>query len=219
MLLIFDKKQRWKKFLYTNREPLFGSEKRTLEILFMTLSQNHEDSELVGLLIQGDRKAFETIYLRYASDLYRFARKNIPLKEDCEEMVQDVFESLWIRRENLKVESLRHYLFTSIRYMIIRYFYAKGVRKRYAEDYKLFAASYHTIDDLMNSPNESPQEKLIKSLAGLPQRCQTAIKLRLTENLSNDEIAHQMNITKKTVEFYISRALNHLRHSVKEIYK
>jgi len=67
----------------------------------MTLFQNHDDSELVELLIQGDKKAFETIYKRYASDLYRFARKNIPLKEDCEEMVQEVFESLWIRRENL----------------------------------------------------------------------------------------------------------------------
>ena len=185
----------------------------------MTLFQDHEDSELVDLLTQGDKKAFETIYLRYASDVYRFARKNIPLKEDCEEMIQDVFESLWIRHENLKVVSLRHYLFTAIRYRVIRYFYAKGVRKRYAENYKLFAASYHPMDDLIKSPGESLQEKLIKSLAGLPERCQTAIKLRLMENLSNDEIANQMNITKKTVEFYISRALNHLRHSVKEIYK
>jgi RNA polymerase sigma-70 factor (ECF subfamily) len=180
--------------------------------------QNHSDADLVTLLTGGDRKAFETIYRRYASDLYRYARKNVPLKEDCEEMVQDVFESLWLRRENLRIDALRHYLLKSVRYKVIRYFRKRGVQQRYIDHYKIFATLYDTIDSEKHNP-EALQEMLVKSLAGLPERCQVAMKLRITENLSNQEVANRMNITKRTAELYMSKALCHLRTSFPELYK
>lgn len=179
---------------------------------------DHSDAELVALLNEGNAGAFEEIYKRYVSELYRFARRNIQTKEDAEEMVQDVFESLWVRHKKLKVDSLRHYLKTSIRYMVIRYFHNKGVRKKYIEHYKLFAVLYESADEKERGP-ETIQAMLIKGLDGLPERCQAAIRLRITENLSNGEIAKRMNITKKTVEMYISKALSHLRTSFREVYK
>src|SRR5688572_112145 len=97
------------------------------------------DSDLLSLLIAGDRAAFESIYHRYAADLFRFARKNILSSDDCEEMIQDVFESLWLRHDSLSIQSLRHYLFNSVRYMIIRHIQHRGVKKRYVEYYKIFA--------------------------------------------------------------------------------
>lgn len=74
----------------------------TVRCCFVRLFQDHTDAELVSLLRNGDKAAFEAIYRRYAADLYRYARKNVSVPEDCEEIVQDVFESLWIRHENLK---------------------------------------------------------------------------------------------------------------------
>jgi RNA polymerase sigma-70 factor (ECF subfamily) len=179
---------------------------------------DHNDAELVTLLKEGNARAFEAIYRRYIAELYQFARRNIQVKEDAEEMVQDVFESLWVRHKKIKVDSLRHYLKTSIRYMVIRYFYNKGVRKKYLEHYKLFAVLYESADEQERSP-EDIQTMLIKGLEGLPERCQAAIRFRITENLSNGEIAKRMNITKKTVEMYISKALHHLRSSFREVYK
>ncbi len=180
--------------------------------------QNHTDEELVALLSSGDQSAFEAIYRRYATDLYRYVRKNISTKEDCEEMIQDVFESLWVRHDHLKIESLSHYLFNSVRYMVLRYFHHKGVKKRYIEHYKLFAALYDSADQ-EERDHQTLQGMLIKCLAGLPDRCQMAIKLRITENLPNGEIARRMNITKKTVELYMSKALHHLRVSFPQMYK
>lgn len=178
--------------------------------------QDYSDEALVALLRKGDKGAFETIYRRFASDLYRYARKNVPVPEDCEEMVQDVFQSLWIRHENLMIESLRHYLLRSIRYMIIRYFRDKGVHRRYLEHYRIFATLYET--GYPDSPDtETLRAMLIKALEGLPERCKTAIKLRITENLSNQEVATRMNITKRTAELYMSKALCHLRTSFPEI--
>lgn len=179
---------------------------------------HHSDEELVVLLKNGNKRAFEAIYRWYVAELYRFARRNISNSEDSEEMVQDVFASLWVRHDELKIDSLRHYLKTSVRYKVIRYFYNKGVRKRYIDHYTFFTALYESAEEEQRNP-EALQQLLIRGLEGLPSRCQAAIKLRLTEDLSNGEIAERMNITKKTVELYMSRALHHLRTTFPELYK
>lgn len=180
--------------------------------------QEYSDAELVDLLRKGDRLAFEAIYRRFVADLYRYARKNIPVHEDCEEIVQQVFESLWIRHETLRIESLRQYLLKSIRYMIIRYIRDKGVHRRYMEHYLIFAALFDKGESA-DADGEKVRAMLIRSLDGLPERCKTAIKLRIIENLSNQEVARRMNITKRTAELYMSKALCHLRNSFPEISK
>ncbi len=177
--------------------------------------QHCTDPELLALLRAGDEAAFETIYRRYAKDLLRYARKNVPVREDCEEMVHEVFTSLWERHNRLLIESLKHYLFNSIRYMVIRYFHNRGIRKRYVEHYTVFA-ELHDTGKL--AEEELPlQEKLLKCLAGLPERCREAMTLRIVDNLSNTEIAQRMNISKGTVEVYMTRALTHLRGRGEEI--
>lgn len=179
----------------------------------MNPNQDHTDAHLVTLLRAGNHKAFEAIYRRYAGTLFRYARKNIPVSEDCEEMVQDVFESLWTRRETLKIGSLHSYLLNSIRYMIIRYFKHKGVEKRYIEHYKIFTALLD-FSEPGHQNREDLRYMILKCLEGLPERCKAAIKLRLAHDLSNQEIAQRMNISKRTVELYVSRALGHLRASL-----
>lgn len=178
----------------------------------------HDDIQLLAELTDDSQQAFRVIYSKYAQELYRFARRNIHSNEDCEEMLQDVFTSIWLRRKELKVESLRKYLFTAIKYMIIRYINRKGVRKRYEEHFKIFSAAYEHIDPNECSP-DTIQEMLIKSLTGLPQRCQYAMRLRITNNLSNSEIAAFMSISKKTVELYMSKAISHMKGSLPEIYR
>jgi RNA polymerase sigma-70 factor (ECF subfamily) len=185
----------------------------------MNLYQNHTDTELVSLLIEGNPTAFEAIYRRYASDLYRYARKNISSKEDCEEIIQDVFESLWTRHDELEhVTVLSAYLFRMVKYKVIRYFQHSAVKKRYAEHYLLFEAVYESWGE--QDKEGSPVQSLIdKGLADLPERCRLAVKLRLTEDLSNGDIAKRMNIQKSTVENYMVTAFNHLRTLYPHLYK
>lgn len=178
----------------------------------MNLHLDDTDVALVALLTAGDKKAFEAIYRKYASDLYRYARKNIPLKEDCEEIIQDIFESLWVRYETLQVKTLRSYLFNMVRYKVIRYCQHKTVRKKYADHYRLFEAVYDNVNEAERDTT-STYAMIEKSISKLPERCQVAVKLRLDENLSNGDIAKRMNITKKTVEMYMFKAFSHLRSS------
>lgn len=174
------------------------------------------DSGLVNALIQGDRKAFALIYRKYVSDLYRYARKNISIKEDCEEIIQEVFVSLWERHATLRIEtSLKGYLLGMVRYKIIHHFRKTALRKKYAEHFLLFEAVYEQAGggQVDHSAIASTLERLI---ADLPERCQEALKLRLSEELSNPDIAKRMNITTRTVEVYMFRAFNHIRGAYKD---
>lgn len=172
---------------------------------------NHSDTDLIALLLQGDEEAFEVIYRRYASSLYKYARKNIQSSEDCEEIIQDIFADLWSRHEMLgHVTVLNAYLYRMVKYKVIRYFQHSAVKRKYEEHYKLFEAVYDSSSAEGRDP-AAIRSMIEKGLADLPERCRLAVTLRLTENLSNSDIAKRMNIKKRTVENYMVTAFNHLR--------
>jgi RNA polymerase sigma-70 factor (ECF subfamily) len=176
------------------------------------------DSDLLALFRHGNRQVFEVIYRRYAKELFGYALRKIKVREDCEELMHDVFESLWKRREELMITSLKHYLFTSVRYMVIRYFQHRAVKQKFADHYRHFDLQYTTEEAPALDP-QALRAALLDHIHDLPERCREAIRLRITENLSNGEIATRMNINKSTVQLYISQAFAHLRASYGKIYK
>ena len=184
----------------------------------MNLYHGHSDPELVALLTKGDKAAFETIYRKYVGDLFRYARKNIPAKEECEEIVQEVFVSLWTKREQLKIISLKYYLFSMVRYKMIRYFQHQAVRKRYAEHYKIFESSYHEIDHERPDP-QARRELINRKMNALPERVQAVARMRLNENLTNSEIADRLKITKKTVENYVIIFTSHFKGTLARFFE
>ncbi len=179
---------------------------------------DHTDAEMVALLNQGDKKAFEVIYRTYVSDLYRYARHIISSKEDCEEIVQEVFERLWALHKTLKVKALRPYLYKSVRNKVINYFQHNEVKKKYAEHYRFFGVIYDSVDEEERNA-ETIHLMIERGIQKMPERVQVAIRLRLTENLSNKEIAKRMNITNKTVDNYMHIVNTHFRASYQDLYK
>ncbi len=182
------------------------------------LHDDHTDQHLLLKLKQGDHTAFERIYRLFVRDLYAFARKNIPSREDCEEIVHDVFSSLWERRSELEIQSLRHYLFSSVRYKVIRYFRHNAVKKKYAIHYTWFEVAYETMDKENFDP-ETIRDRVIERIEELPERCRMVTRLRIIENLSHQQIAERLNITRKTVEAHLLQAYKHLRSAYSQIYR
>lgn len=166
------------------------------------------------LLNNGDQQAFEFIYRKYAADLYEYARRNISIKEDCQEIVQEVFESIWARHKTLRITTIRFYLIKMVRYKVIHYFRHSRVKRKFAEHYLLFEAIYDTGGYDPKDPSQM-QEKLDRSISQLPDKWQTALRLRLYEDLSNSDIATRMNVSKKTVEWYMFEAFARIRSSFK----
>lgn len=184
----------------------------------MNSYSNYRDEELIVLLLSGDDKAFEAIYLRYLKALSSYARKRISNKHDCDEIIQDVFESLWQRHSAIAhVTILEAYLYRMVKYKIIRYYQHNQVVQKYADHFKAFALMAEEMHE--EKEVENLRAVINQSMSLLPERCQMAVRLRIDENLSNGDIAKVMNIDKATVKRYITSALQHFRKAHSPIYK
>jgi RNA polymerase sigma-70 factor (family 1) len=180
----------------------------------MNTYKNHPDDLLIRLVESGDAKAFEEIYARYAPPMFNFVRKNIALKEECQEILQDIFESLWRNRAQLAhVLVLRSYLYQAARNRIARYIQRKGITQARLEHYRIFEV-VHEVMPQEDTPQQEKEKRILSLLSKLPDRCRQALELRLKENLSNKQIAERMNISLGAVEKLITRAFNHLRQLV-----
>jgi len=179
---------------------------------------NHTDHDLLHLLIQGSEEAFEQIYRRYGESLNRFAYTRTGMKEESEEIVQEVFVTLWQKRHHLRrVTSLNGYLFRAIQNRIISYYRSAKVRQEYANNFALFAI---TNEDSVHHEVEHAELQAILSngLKDLPERCQEAFKLSRLHDMPIPEIARRMQISSRTVENYITQALKHLRTYWQKVY-
>lgn len=178
----------------------------------------YSEKALLAKLKLGDRNAFELIYRKFAKDIYRYCANSIKEREECEEIVQDVFVSLWERREQLELDSLKAYLFISVKYKVIRYIKHLAVKQEFEEHYRFFESTYELPVDPDRVHNTAPLHvHLSQFLKDLPANYSEALRLRLEQNLTNSEIAQRLHVSKRTVEDYISTAYAHLRKFKQEI--
>jgi len=177
---------------------------------------NHTDSELLDALRRGDQATFREIYERYAQKLYRYARLRVRDPEECREIVQEAFETLW--KSNVKVRELGPFLFTVLKFRIIKFYEHRAVEKKFIDYMAMFEADAEVPDDA-EPELERLRGMVNQSMAELPQRCQDAVKLRIDENLSLDDIALRMEVTRESVKRYLTMAMNHLRKQHVPIYK
>lgn len=192
---------------------LYGSEAKKHDT--SRIPEYHTEAGLVEALNDGDKNAFEIIYRRHAKDLFRHIQRNVTSYEDCEEILQDVFEGIWKNHQKIKPGSIWGYLYTVTSRKVLLYFRKNKIRRNYEQHFRLFEAVCDYLPEEEKDKTITPEalENLLQTgLAELPERYQEAFKLRLNENLSNTEIAERMNIKKVTVENYMVKTLSHLRN-------
>jgi len=170
------------------------------------------DEQLVQQMADGDREAFTVLYRRYWEQLFITAAKALRSKEEAADVVQDVFLSLWNRRNELKVQgSLTAYLHTSVRYKCINYI-EKNITRR---DYLLLLAkvevSSSSTNAEINLQLKEMRQAVSNTIAKMPAKMQQVYKLSRQEHLSYKEIAECMNISVETVKKHIQHALHLIR--------
>lgn len=172
------------------------------------------DELLVELLKEDDMTAFEEIYHRYWPRLYSMGYKRTKIREATEELVQDIFSSLWINRHSVLIQCLSSYLLAGMKYKVINYMRHEVVKKNFID---------HEItwnDALDNSTEERVllhdlQGALEKEINKLPAACQTVFKLSRQHNLSMKQVASQLGLSEKTVENQLGKAFKVLRANLK----
>lgn len=176
--------------------------------------QTNSDQEILGLLHRGEEAALTIIYQRYWRRLYTSAFAILRDEQACEDIIQDVFMTLWLKRETLDIKvSLVGYLLSSVKYEVFRQIRSGKVREDIFDDLvnRIQAGSdYSDVEykDLCSHINNIVQQ--------LPEKCRMVYKLSREEQLSHKEIAEQMNISTKTVENHLTKALRFLRMSLSQ---
>ncbi|MBC6605854.1 sigma-70 family RNA polymerase sigma factor [Hymenobacter sp. BT188] len=174
-----------------------------------------DDDALVTALEADDTKAFTEIYERYWQRVYVLAQRKLGSAADAEEVVQDLFVALWQKRATTRIGKLNVYLFTAVKYKII-----DCIRVRVGHDNYVafatprFATVDRTTEDTIGATDLSAA--LAASVGSLPINSQAVFRLSREEYQSVPEIALQLNLAPKTVEYHLTRSLRFLRNRLKE---
>lgn len=173
---------------------------------------NHTDSDLVILLNQGEKEAFDEIYRRYWKSLFLEARKRLGESEYAQEIVQDVFVDLWINRSTRDIDHLYAYLSTAVRYQVFMLYKRHKKLPCFEEPMEYMGLSYDKADSqfFFNELLEGIQAWLKLQ----PEKRREIFRLRYIEQLTTKEIAQELSITQKTVQNQLINGQESLRTAI-----
>jgi len=166
----------------------------------------HNEKELLVLSAQGDESAFTQLFYAYHNKLGSFVYQLTGSAEIAEEIIQDVFMKVWIKRELLlSVENFGSYIWTISKnhtLNCLRQIAKERIRNRqFQESVRTFSEEVTYIDPLPDYYN-----LLDEAVEELPPQQQKVYILSRRERLKYDEIARQMNLSKETVKAYLKLA-------------
>lgn len=172
------------------------------------------DEELLSRLVDGNQKAFEAIYRRYWYRLYGIAYHEIGTREEAEEIIHDVFERLWLKRNEVSIKNLSAYLVVAVKHRITNYIKSQITQRKYQEYLILneIQQSY-SIDEIVHFADLS--RAVDEVMKKLPERTCEVFRMSRFENLPVKEIASKLNISEKGVEYHITQSLELLREQLK----
>lgn len=190
----------------------------TCQVASMKNRKSYQYAELLPLIRQGNQQAFEALYDLFSPDLTDFIAKKIAKTEIAEDILHDLFISVWKNREMIEeIESLPAYLFSSCRYLILA---------QYRKDVKL-KITHNCIDLELQDESIDIEDRLYyryiidvvaKEVENLPEKCKEVFKLSRDYYLSNKEIAKKLAISESTVEKHINKALKQLRAATSHLF-
>jgi RNA polymerase sigma-70 factor (ECF subfamily) len=169
------------------------------------------ETSIIASLKKGDELAFEKVFKTHFNSLYNYACTILKNESAAEEVVQQVFFKIWEKRETLPVETiLKAYLYRSVHnesLNIIKHYKVRAAYQMYAVS-SMEQASNNADDKVDMS---ELRHELDKAMNELPQQCRTIFQMSRFEDKKYKEIANELDISPKTVENQMGKALRMLR--------
>jgi RNA polymerase sigma-70 factor (ECF subfamily) len=166
------------------------------------------DEILFKSLKCGNDTALKLIYDRYWKRLYTYANKILEDTFVCEDIIQEIFISLWDRALTTDIQNLEAYLFRALKYKI-----ANRLRDGKFSSFQERVIKEIPDQDSVESTVEYQdlEKQVIEVLDKLPKKCRNVFYLSRIQDYNNQEIADELNISIRTVETHISNGLKHFR--------
>nr|WP_121273328.1 RNA polymerase sigma-70 factor [Pedobacter schmidteae] len=175
------------------------------------------DHELTERMRSDDHVAFAELYERYKVVLYLHAKRMLDDQDETKDVIQEVFTTLWIKREDLVIAtSLKSYLYSAVRNKVFNLLAHRKFELNYLN-------SLQQVIDLGENGTEAQlrEKQLIamveREIEQLPSKMRAIFELSRKHHLSHKEIAERLNISDKTVKKQINNAIKILRVKINVI--
>jgi RNA polymerase sigma-70 factor, ECF subfamily len=179
---------------------------------------NLSDKGFIQRIRQGDKDVFKTIYDLYYQRMKLYAISYVEDNDSAEDIVQELLFHLWEKREDLEqINSISSYLFKSVHNRCIQYLRHKRVVARYKEKHLLKIKDAEIMSqsgfDFSLNEIEEIKEQIVNSLS---PKTRKIFQLSRIEEKNNQEIAATLDLSVKTVEYHITKALKSFQLALRD---
>lgn len=173
------------------------------------------DEELVQALGRDDEAAFRAVYERYWYSLFQLAHRKLGTREEAEELIQELFASLWHKRASARIEQLGAYLRTAVKYRVIDCIRSAQIQRRHLTASRgALSEADHSTEDHVAAADLT--QALASGVEELPARTREVFQLSRAEHRSVPEIADRLHLSPKAVEYHLTKALKLLRGKLRD---
>jgi RNA polymerase sigma-70 factor (ECF subfamily) len=170
---------------------------------------SYDNVTLLELLSTGEEYAFTEIYERFSKKLFAVAYSRLKEVQEAEDIVHDVFASLWANRSKVEVKSLENYLATATKYMVFATIRRKERVRLYNQTSQPSSIVELNVEATLHY--KYILEVLNNEVEKLPEKCKLIFKYSRNNKLPVKEIAEKLNLSPKTVENQLNKALKQLK--------
>ncbi len=182
----------------------------------MNVHPHHTDTELLNRIADKNEAAFTELYSRYWQKLFAIAYNRLQDRESAEDAVHDVFAALWVNNQLNEIQSPANYLATAVKYTVL----GKVKKKIQEREHLLTAVPSEAFADTTEYAlhNRQVLELIKQEVEQLPEKCRLIFQYSRNEHMPVKQIAAKMQISPKTVENQLGKAIRHLRLATRHFF-
>lgn len=173
-----------------------------------------DEQELITSLKQGYRVAFDQIFKQYWEFVYISAYKRLQDEHAAKDIAQELFISLWVRRESLEIDNLSAWFYSSVRFKVISYIKSVQTDNRYHEQLATLKDDHYMLHAMEQQDTEMVFEYATNEL---PERMRQVFVMSRKHEKSIDEIADELQLSSQTVKNQLTSALKMVRKKLNYI--
>lgn len=179
--------------------------------------EERKEKNWLSVLRSNPKIGFEKAYAEYGEKLLYYIYSKTGDKRHSEDMLQDVFVEFWNKIDQVDT-TVYGFIFQITKYQIFNYFRSKQIRNKYILHFSNFLSEINSVTPQKYLEAKEIMEQIEQIVEQMPPQCRKVFIMSRFEYKTNEQIAQDLQISKRTVENYITKALAFIRENNISIY-